>query len=67
MKDRAYDIATNPEYDGFQRRLASMVHKFFDKTGSGESVNKELSQELHKLVIKKFKRREVCARFRDKI
>ena len=27
----AYDIASNPEYDGYQRGLASMVYKFFDK------------------------------------
>ena len=26
-----YDIASNPEYDGYQRDLASMVYKFFDK------------------------------------
>ena len=31
LRDKAYDIATNPEYDGYQRGLASMVYKFFDK------------------------------------
>ena len=31
LKDKAYDIASNPEYDGYQRGLASMVYKFFDK------------------------------------
>ena len=31
LRDKAYNIASNPEYDGFQRRLASMVYKFFDK------------------------------------
>ena len=37
LKDKAYNIASNPEYDGYQRGLASMVYKFFDKksTGSG--------------------------------
>ena len=29
--DRAFNIATNPKYDGYQRGLASMVYKFFDK------------------------------------
>ena len=31
LKDRAYEIALNPEYDGYQRGLTSMVYKFFDK------------------------------------
>ena len=30
LRDKAYDIASNPEYDGYQRSLASMVYKFFD-------------------------------------
>ena len=39
-----------------------MVHKFFDnKTRLGVSVNEQLAQQLHKPVIKKFKRRKVCA------
>ena len=36
MKDRAYEIPRNRRYDGYQRLLASMVYKFFEKkTGSG--------------------------------
>ena len=31
MKDRAYEIARNRGYDGYQRPLASMVYKFFEK------------------------------------
>ena len=31
LKDKAYDIASNPKYDGYQRGLAGMVYKFFDK------------------------------------
>ena len=43
-----------------------MTNKFFDKkTGSEMSVNKQLAEELHKPVIKKFKRRKVYARFKD--
>ena len=58
MKDSAYEIARNHKYDGDQRTLASMVYKFFDKrTGSRTSVNKELAEEIHKHVIKKFKRK----------
>ena len=28
LKDRAYEIARNPKFDGYQRALASMVNKF---------------------------------------
>ena len=53
LKDRAFEIATNCNYDGYQRALASMVYKFFDKkTGSGVSVNGQLAEELHKQLIK---------------
>ena len=31
LKDGAYEIARNCGYDGYQRALASMVYKFFDK------------------------------------
>ena len=45
-----------------------MVYRFFDKKiGSGVSVNEKLGEELHKRVIKKFKRRKVFARFKDNI
>ena len=68
LKDRAYKIARNCKYDGYQRALASMVYKFFDKkTRSGVSVIEQLAEELHKPVIKKFKRRKVYARFKDNI
>ena len=30
LKNRAFDIAKDPKYDGYQRGLASMVYKFFD-------------------------------------
>ena len=44
MKDRAYEIAINPKYDGYLRGLTSMLYKFFDKkTGLSVSVNKELA------------------------
>ena len=62
LRDKAYDIASNAEYDGYQRDLASMVYKFFDKisTGSGFKKLKNttkpsssiLADELHKNLIK---------------
>ena len=48
-----------------------MVYKFFDKTSSGSGVdaepNDQLASELHKQIIKKFKRRKVHSSFRDNI
>ena len=37
LRDKAFNIARNPKYDGYQRGLASMVYKFFDK----KSVNND--------------------------
>ena len=45
-----------------------MFYKFFNKkSGSGISVNEQLAEELHKLVIKKCNWRKVYARFKDNI
>ena len=57
MKDRAYEIALNPKYDGYQRRLLSMVYRFLNKeTGSRMKINEVLAQELHKPIIQNLKR-----------
>ena len=57
LKDKAFKIASDPKYDGYQRGLASMVCKYFDKKSSGSGIanepNYQLSNELHKLVIRK--------------
>ena len=42
--DKAYDIASNPEYDGYQRGLASMVYKFFDKKSMGSGIKKDTTK-----------------------
>ena len=56
LKDKAFKIASNSKYNGYQRRLASMVYKFFDKKSSGSGINNEpdyqLAEELHKPIIK---------------
>ena len=69
LRDKAYDIASNPEYDGYQRGLASMVYKFFNKksTGSGFKSSSILADELHKPVIRKFDKRKVYLQFKDNI
>ena len=38
LRDKAFKILSDPEYDGYQRWLASMVYKFFDKKSA--SLNK---------------------------
>ena len=70
MKDKAYEIAINPKYDGYQRGFSSMLYKFFDnKTGleAKANVSEEPAQELNKPVIKTFKRRRVYVIFKDNI
>ena len=58
LRDKAFNITKNPKYDRYQRGLASMVYKFFDKklTGSGVHIevkhNEQLAKELHKPIIR---------------
>ena len=63
LRDKAFKIATNPKYDGYQRGLASMVYKIFDKKSSGCGVaaetNYQLANELHKQIIRTFKRKSL--------
>ena len=58
LKDKAFKIASDPKYDGYQRALASMVYKFFDKKYKGSGIvnepNYQLANELHKPIIKRF-------------
>ena len=58
LKDKAFKIANNPNYDGYQRGLASMVYKSFDKKSKGSGIinepNYQLANELHEPVIRKF-------------
>ena len=77
LRDKAFKIASDPKYDGYQRGLASMVYKFFDKksaslnksSGSGivNEPNYQLANELHEPIIRKFKKVKVYSFFRDNI
>ena len=71
-RDEAFNIAKTPKYDGYQRRLASMVYKCFGKKSKGSGVtlankstiksipqNEQFAEELHKPTIRKLKKREV--------
>ena len=64
LRDKAFKIASDQRYDGYQRGLASMVHKFFDKKSQGSGVanineNIQLADELHKPITKNLKK-EKC-------
>ena len=50
--DKAFNIAKNPKYDGYQRGLASMVYKFVDKKTSGSRIkNENVSSKESKYLI----------------
>ena len=77
LKNKAFDIARDPKYDGYQRGLASMAYKFFDKKSEGSGAkhvntklithNKQLAEELYKPIIRKFEKRKVHGAFKDNI
>ena len=71
LKDKAFSIAKNLKYDGYQKGLASMVYKFFDKkstdSGIANEPNYQLANELHKPSITKLKKRKVYSGFKDNI
>ena len=55
LKNKAFNIAKDPKYDGHQRGLGSMLYKYFDKKSEGRDVNTkltpqnwQLAEELHK-------------------
>ena len=80
LRNKAFKIPSDQKYDRYQRGLASMVYKFFDKKSQGSDApffsafqlanNKEniqLADELHKPIIKKIKKRKVYSSFRDNV
>ena len=81
VRDKAFNIAKDPKYDGYQRGLASMVYKFFDPKTAGSGVttlpnksaikstlqNEQLAEELHKTIVRKSKKSKVYPEFKDNI
>ena len=69
LRDKAFNIAKNPKYDRYQRGVASMIYKLFDKnstslpdksvSGGGVNIevkhNEQLAEELHKPIIRNYK------------
>ena len=63
LRDKAFKSASNPEYDGYQRGLASMVFTFFNKKSRGTGINSisnqlQLAKELHKPIIRNLKKKK---------
>ena len=73
LKDKAFAFASNPKYDEYQRGLASMVFTLFDKKSKGSGIKNEikkyqqLANELHKPIIRKFKKRKLYSSYKDNI
>ena len=57
LKDKAFKTASDPKYDDYQRGLASMVYRFFDKKSKRSGIvnepNYQLANEFHKPIVRK--------------
>ena len=76
LKNKALKIASNPKCNGYERGLASMLYKFFDKKSKGSGLKEnqgnflqhsQLANKLHKPIIRKFRKRKVYSSFKDNI
>ena len=70
LRDKVFNIAKDPKYDGYKKGLAAVVYNFFDKKTKGSGVttlanksaiksipqNEQLAEELHKPIIRKCKK-----------
>ena len=73
LRDKTFNVAKNPKYDGYQRGLGSIVYKFCDKRSVGRGVNMHanneyplnLAEEWRKPIIRKFNKITVYSRFKD--
>ena len=72
LRNKVFNVAKNPKYDGYQSGFASMVQKFFGKKSKGGGFNillesnEKLVKELDKPVIRKFKN-SVYSGFKDNV
>ena len=70
LRVKAFSIAKNPKYDGYQHGLASMVYKFFDKRSSDgntlcDAIMHNQQKNNTKLINGKFERRKVYWSFKN--
>ena len=82
LRDKAFNISKNPEYEGYQRGLASVPYTFFDKKSKGGGAannnnnnnnnninikqNIHLTEDLHKPIIRNFFKKNYSG-FKDNI
>ena len=78
LRDKAFNV---PKHDGYQKELASRLYNCFDKKSIASGIvnnknnnnnnnnnnNLQLAKELHKPIIRKFKKTKVYSEFRDNI
>ena len=73
LRNKSFNIAKYPKYDGYQHELASMIYNFFDRKTSFGAVkrevmpNQQLSEELPKPIIRKLEKQKVNSSFLDNI
>ena len=75
LRGKPFNTAKNSKHDRYQKGLASMVYKFFNKksaSGSGVANNEirkilRLAEQLHKPIIRNFKKITVYSEFKVKI
>ena len=48
LRDKAFNIANNPRYNGYERGLAGMVYKFFDKKRRDSKTSKQKGGDVHR-------------------
>ena len=60
LRNIAFNIAKDPKYDAYQKGLASMVYNRMQQ-------NEQLTEELHKFIIRKFRKGKVYSAFKDNI
>ena len=46
LRDKVFNIAKSPKYDGYWRGLASIVYKCFDKKSAGGGLNMHANNKI---------------------
>ena len=71
LREKAFEIASNLKYDGYQKVLSSIFYKFFDTKSAGSSVatlpSYQLAHDHHGQIIKNVRRTKVYSLFREGI
>ena len=73
LRDKGFNTAKSPKYDGYQRSVASIVYKFLVQKSSGDAAKSEimsklqLPEDLNKPITRKFEKCKVYSSFKDSI